>query len=493
MECVGAFDKGHDESCGCLEVVDTCPLSSSPCTALDRPSPFLSKKGKMRFGKPPSFRKPNRPPPIIQILPFAAPQQDDQLSEDSSWIVLESPAREQRVFTEPQHGSTFEIISPENIELANIATVSGGAGINDVILLGDAPRIVGSMPNESIPSGRVHPGAEIMNVPVHLRACLSPGDSHVRWGGEILDDGGVGGACGAGEEPNRPGHHERSLSSMFSPGHLVFPHPGVLLGVGAFGKVYKATYRDQDVAVKDIDPNLSTIDMMESLRNELEVLSELEPHDNVVTCLGGCVNLQCCYIVEELMDTDLHQLIHPNGAGMGLDAPPRPLPIMQVLQVGIDIAQGLAHLHPQVLHRDLKPKNILIKNGVAKVADFGLSKSKKESYLSSDSGMTGTVEYMSPETMKGRINHKSDVYSLGVLLWECVTGLKPYLDIPVVFAIVFAVGAKGRRPDFPSSVNCPPALRTLIESCWRDDPHERPECVEIIEKLKRIKKCLSGD
>lgn len=284
------------------------------------------------------------------------------------------------------------------------------------------------------------------------------------------------------------GHRRRPQHSVFVNIEQLFSVPWKWIGSGGFGSVWKVKYRGEDVAVKVIDSISPTDGMRKALQNELDLLSRMPPHENVVALLGGSMESPYCCIVEELCDTDLHHVIHPNGAGTKKGPPPKPMPIEQVLQVGLNVARGLAHLHLKVIHRDVKPGNILMKNGVAKVADFGLSILKEKSYMSGD----GTAGYMSPESLKNRVNHKSDVYSLGILLWECITGLTPFQDYDNKLAVMYAVD-KGKRPDFPASANCPPALRTLVESCWHQDHRSRPECAEIICELEKIKMCLFGN
>lgn len=104
------------------------------------------------------------------------------------------------------------------------------------------------------------------------------------------------------------------------------------------------------------------------------------------------------------------------------------LPLRLTLTVGLQVASALWHLHPSVVHRDLKPQNILLDaNSTAKVADFGLSRFKAHTYLSTQQLAAGTVCYMAPECFMGScVGEKADVYSLGCMLLECVTGDMPW-------------------------------------------------------------------
>lgn len=102
--------------------------------------------------------------------------------------------------------------------------------------------------------------------------------------------------------------------------------------------------------------------------------------------------------------------------------------------------------------RDLKPGNILLNSsGVAKIADFGISRMKAATYLKTQHAEVGTVAYMAPECFSSEwgISEKSDVYSLGVILWECVTGQRPWSEYGHQMAIVFQVVQCDRRLPFP--------------------------------------------
>lgn len=131
---------------------------------------------------------------------------------------------------------------------------------------------------------------------------------------------------------------------------LIFDRPKVLLGEGAFGRVYKALYLSMRVAVKKFAPNCTDVSTTDTLENELKVLAAAGVHQNVVACYGGCLKPPCVFIVEEEMDKSLYDLVHSCDWG------PKPLPIRQILNLGQDITAGICHLHPKIVHRDLKPQ-----------------------------------------------------------------------------------------------------------------------------------------
>ena len=157
--------------------------------------------------------------------------------------------------------------------------------------------------------------------------------------------------------------------------------------------------------------------------------------------------------------------------------------------MALDVAKGINYLHclnPPIVHWDLKSPNLLVdKNWTAKVCDFGLSRFKANTFISSKS-VAGTPEWMAPEFLRGEpSNEKSDVYSFGVILWELVTMEQPWNGLSPA-QVVGAVAFQNRRLAIPA--NTPPVLASLMESCWADDPAQRPSFASIVESLKRLLK-----
>ncbi|CAI7814595.1 unnamed protein product [Closterium sp. NIES-53] len=157
--------------------------------------------------------------------------------------------------------------------------------------------------------------------------------------------------------------------------------------------------------------------------------------------------------------------------------------------MALDVAKGMNYLHccnPPIVHRDLKSQNLLVdKNWVVKVCDFGLSKIKHQTYLSSRTA-AGTPEWMAPEVLRNEpTNEKSDVYSFGVVLWELSTMQRPWRGLNAM-QVVGAVGFQQRRLDIPASVD--PAVSEIIRACWAEKPSERPSFSQIVHELKALHK-----
>ncbi|KAL4420504.1 hypothetical protein ABPG75_010160 [Micractinium tetrahymenae] len=259
----------------------------------------------------------------------------------------------------------------------------------------------------------------------------------------------------------------------------VAPFLGRCLGTGGFGAVYEATWRGRRVAVKKL-PNLgpdqpSGESMYAALLREIELASKFSS-DRLVKVYGACTadREHVCLIMELLEGGNLFQRIY--------DRNKRRMSYLEILQLAHDVAAALAYLHPSVVHRDLKPQNILLdSHGRAKLADFGISRVKDptKSYLSQVTNDNGTPNYMAPEQFNGsRVDEKVDVYALGVILNECYTRRQPWRDSSHFFQIILKVAINGERPWLDP--DCPEPLRRLITKCWHQDPHMRPSCAEVM-------------
>lgn len=164
--------------------------------------------------------------------------------------------------------------------------------------------------------------------------------------------------------------------------------------------------------------------------------------------------------------------------------------VMMLMRMIIKVAVSVCR-HPTRLityaapGRDLKPQNVLLdETGVAKVCDFGISRFKDRTFLSTKNVNAGTPAYMSPEQFEGRpVGEKVDVFAFGVILWEMLTGQQPWAELEHPMQIVFVVGVQGQRLPLPE--DCPPALAALIPRCWHEEPAERPSFRELQHVLQQ--------
>ncbi|KAF3550408.1 hypothetical protein DY000_02003733 [Brassica cretica] len=204
-------------------------------------------------------------------------------------------------------------------------------------------------------------------------------------------------------------------------------------------------------------------------------------HPNVLLFMGAVTSPQRLCIVSELLPRgSLFQLLQKKTSK--LDWRWR-------IHMALDIARGMNYLHccsPTIVHRDLKSSNLLVdRNLTVKVADFGLSRVKHETYLTTKSGK-GTPQWMAPEVLRNEsADEKSDIYSFGVVLWELATEMIPWETLNSMQVIV-AVGFMNQRLEIPKDID--PLWVSLMESCWHSDAKLRPTFQELTERLRDLQR-----
>ncbi|KAM7463833.1 hypothetical protein LguiA_031954 [Lonicera macranthoides] len=252
------------------------------------------------------------------------------------------------------------------------------------------------------------------------------------------------------------------------------------IGAGSFGTVHRAEWHGLDVAVKVLMEQDFHAERFREFLSEVSIMKRLR-HPNIVLLLGAVTHPPNLSIVTEYLSRgSLYKLLQMPDAGVILDETRR-------LNMAYDVAQGMNYLHqlkPPIVHRDLKSPNLLVDGRfTVKVCDFGLSRSKANTFLSSKTA-AGTPEWMAPEVLRNEpSNEKSDVFSFGVILWELATLQKPWRNL-YTSQVVAAVGFMGKRLAIPSHVN--PQLAALIEACWANDPMNRPSFSVIMATLQQL-------
>ncbi|MBI5436856.1 MAG: protein kinase [Nitrosomonadales bacterium] len=196
------------------------------------------------------------------------------------------------------------------------------------------------------------------------------------------------------------------------------------LGQGAMGIVYKAKdpLIDRVVAIKTISLNLALDEKEEyeaRFYQEAKAAGRLS-HPNIVTIYDVGKSGDVAYIAMEfLQGRELRDVLNEE---------PR-LPLDQVLDIVVQVAQGLAYAHENgIVHRDVKPANIMVvRDGHVKITDFGIARMASASVRTQTGMVLGSPKYMSPEQVMGKpIDHRSDIFSLGVMLYEMLTGQVPF-------------------------------------------------------------------
>jgi TolB-like protein/Tfp pilus assembly protein PilF len=172
----------------------------------------------------------------------------------------------------------------------------------------------------------------------------------------------------------------------------------------------------------------------------------------------------------------------------------KPLPIDEATDIAIQIAQGLAKAHEkEIVHRDIKPANIMLtKEGVVKVLDFGLAKLSTQTKLTKESTTLGTVSYMSPEQAKGEeVDHRTDIWSLGVILYEMLTGQLPFKG-EYESAVIYSIINDKHEPVTALRTGVSMELERIINKCLQKNPDERYQHVdELSVDLHGLKKSES--
>ncbi|KAK4802793.1 hypothetical protein SAY86_000996 [Trapa natans] len=254
-------------------------------------------------------------------------------------------------------------------------------------------------------------------------------------------------------------------------------HFGDKVASGSYGDLFRGTYCSQDVAIKVLKPERVNSDLQREFAQEVFIMRKVR-HRNVVQFIGACTKPPSLCIVTEFMSGgSVYDYLHKQKGVFKLPT---------LLKVAIDVSKGMNYLHQNnIIHRDLKAANILMdEHEVAKVADFGVARVKAQTGVMT--AETGTYRWMAPEVIEHKpYDHKADVFSFGIVLWELLTGKLPYEYLTPLQAAVGVV-QKGLRPTMQNNTH--PMLVELLERCWQQDPTLRPDFSEIIRILQQIAK-----
>ncbi|XP_014249311.1 mitogen-activated protein kinase kinase kinase 7-like [Cimex lectularius] len=252
------------------------------------------------------------------------------------------------------------------------------------------------------------------------------------------------------------------------------------IGKGSFGVVYKAEWKNKEVAVKLIETEAEKA----SFKVELKQLSRVR-HPNIVKLYGACTEKPVGLVMEYAEGGSLYNFLHSQ--------PLKRYTAGHAMSWALQCAKGVEYLHtmnPPLIHRDLKPPNLLLVKGgtVLKICDFGTACDKK-TYMTNNKG---SATWMAPEVFESsKYTEKCDVYSWGIILWEVITREKnPYKGIQsTAYTIMWAVH-KGVRP--PLIINCPPPIEKLITKCWDKDLEVRPSISEVVRIMELLLPYFSG-
>jgi len=251
------------------------------------------------------------------------------------------------------------------------------------------------------------------------------------------------------------------------------------IGRGGFSDVFLGSWQGAQVAVKVIN-DLSGLspETLKEFNHELEIMKRLR-HPNVVQFFGGTIDLKRskCYLVMEFMSLG-------SLTNVLADRKTYPLSWQNRMKMMLESATGVQYLHslhPPIIHRDIKSLNFLVSaDRTIKISDFGTSKITQNN-RNTTTAMTGTPLWSAPETLHGQTNtEKSDIFSLGMVLWEILTRRLPFEGEPMI-TVIMAVVMHGKREIVPAWT--PPYLSNLIHSMWLADPANRPDGATVVQQL----------
>lgn len=247
------------------------------------------------------------------------------------------------------------------------------------------------------------------------------------------------------------------------------------LGGGGMSRVFLANEvaLDRKIVLKVLPSALAATVMLDRFRREIQMAAKLQ-HPHIVPLFSaGQVNGIPYFTMPFVNGESLRRKL---GRGAGL-------PIPEAIRILRDVASALAYAHQcEIVHRDIKPDNVLLSHGSAMVVDFGVAKAIHASIRDADDAQTsegfaiGTPAYMSPEQSAGdpAIDHRSDIYSFGVMAYELLVGSPPFIGrsragILVAHQMEKPVSLRERRPDIPAP------LADLVMSCLNKEPRDRPQ------------------
>ena len=260
-----------------------------------------------------------------------------------------------------------------------------------------------------------------------------------------------------------------------------------LIGSGAVGRVYLGHDRQtgEPVAIKELmsDWVAHSPDSLERFRREGEALRKLN-HPNIVKVLAA------------LEENDQHYLVMEYVSGGSLaDRLKRQhqLPLEQVISIGLELSDALSRAHHlDIIHRDIKPGNILLaEDGTPRLTDFGLARVGRLPSLTTAGSILGTFQYLSPEAVENRdLDERSDIWSFGVVLFEMLTGRRPF-DGDTPFDVIWSI----KNQPLPVIENLrdgiPPSLADLVRYMLRKDSPARIASVRLVgAELESIQKEL---
>ena len=287
------------------------------------------------------------------------------------------------------------------------------------------------------------------------------------------------------------------MGTIISYEDIKWDTPRRKLGAGGFGVVYRSAvngFRGITIAVKELLRAAGT-DAHRDLVREVDILRRMK-HPNLIRVFGMCTvkgEGTPAMLMEYMSGGSLSLVVHPPYTSFSL-----PLPMKEtVRRISLleQVASAMHYLHsaqPCVVHRDLKPGNVLLDKTqkIAKVCDFGLARMRTAAGKATR--VAGSFKYMAPELFKhNTVTEHVDTYSFGVVLNETLSGAYPWKDTPDI-AIPMRVAVENKRPEIVKEARIHPSLLKLIRNCWKQDPTARPNMDGVLDVLKHCRLSLAS-
>jgi ABC-type transport system substrate-binding protein len=253
------------------------------------------------------------------------------------------------------------------------------------------------------------------------------------------------------------------------------------IGRGGMGVVYLAhdPFLEREVAVKVVMPDIVTPETIERFKREARVVAKMDHRSIVSVYDTGEDQGSLFFVMPFVSGTNLRTLLRNQSVSLG-----------ELVDIGAQVASALNYSHSRgIIHRDIKPENIMVERERSeeirvRVMDFGLAMAPEQHRLTGTATVVGTMIYMSPEQVTGKqIDAKTDIYSLGTVLYECVTGQPPFSG--EMQALVYRISNEIPLPPRALQPQLDDDLEELLLRCLEKDPAKRPSGLELFEKLSR--------
>ncbi|XP_054728629.1 mitogen-activated protein kinase kinase kinase 7-like [Anastrepha obliqua] len=253
------------------------------------------------------------------------------------------------------------------------------------------------------------------------------------------------------------------------------------IGHGSFGVVYKVKWQTRLVAAKEF---MANPDQAEAIETEVRQLSRVS-HPNIIELYAITANQHSIYLIMEFMEGgSLHTFLHGKVKPYYSTA--------HAMSWARQCAEGVTYLHAMkpkpLIHRDLKPLNLLLTNKGRhlKICDFGTVADQATKMTNN----RGTAVYMAPEVFSScKYDEKCDVFSWATVLWVVLMRQQPFADITNAYSIQWQIH-KGHRP--PMNPKIPQPIQNLMQACWLKEPAERPPMAQVLAFMKKLTADLPG-